>query len=180
MDSAMTGARVRTARADDAGDSAFLRSMAPRLEAEMPAWIPKGALATAVERSVLGALRAQREGEAILVAEDAHGLRLGFVYVVTSRENLAREPRCYVSELAVAAEAEGRGVGRALLAAAEQWARERGLQAMSLEVFCTNERARAIYERLGYEPSALQLRKRLGASGGGTRYAPSGDPGLSE
>lgn len=109
---------VRPARASDPKDRVFLRAMAPRLETGMPPWIPPGALA-AVERSVLGALDARREGEAILVTEDAQGRRLGFVYATTTRGGLSDEP-LDVSEFAVAADAEGRGVARALMDAAER------------------------------------------------------------
>ena len=157
----MTEIRVRPARAGDADDRAFLQAMAPRLETGLPPWMPAGALAEAVARSVLGALAAQRAGEVILVAEDAAGQRLGFVYATTSRDGLSGEGLGYISEFAVAVEAEGRGVGRALLGAAEQWSRERGMEAMMLRVFCTNAHARAVYEHLGYDPDVLQLRKRL-------------------
>jgi GNAT superfamily N-acetyltransferase len=153
--------RVRPARGGDADDRAFLRAMAPRLETGMPPWIAAGTLAAAVARSVLDALQAGREGEAILVAEDAQGRRLGFVYVTTTRDGLSDEPLGYVSEFAVAADAEGRGAARALLDAAEQWSRGRGARAMMLRVFSANTRARAVYEHLGYEPDVLQLRKRL-------------------
>lgn len=157
----MTGIRVRQAQAADPDDLAFLRAMAPRLEAGMPARIPAGALAAAVERSVVGALQARRTGEAILLAEDDQGRRLGFIYVVTSQSSLTNEAFGYISEFAVDLRAEGRGVGRALLDAAEAWARSQGLPAMTLKVFCSNARARAVYEHLGYEPDVLELRKLL-------------------
>ena len=157
----MTGIRVRPARDDNGEDRAFLRAMAPRLEVGMPPWLPAGALAAGVERSVLEALRARREGEVILLAEDDHGRRLGFIFATISRDGLSGQPLGYVSEFAVALDAEGRGAGRALLDAAEQWSRERGVGAMMLRVFCANTHARAVYEHLGYEPDVLQLRKRL-------------------
>lgn len=157
----MTGVHVRPARAEDAEDRAFLRALAPRLETGLPDWIPAGALAAAVERSVLDALHARREGDVILVAEAARGQRLGFIYAAISRDGLSDEPLGYVSEFAVAADAEGRGVARALLEAAEQWSRERGMKTMMLRVFWANTHARAVYEHLGYESDVLQLRKRL-------------------
>ena len=157
----MTDIHVRPARPGDSEDRAFLIEMAPRLETGMPAWIPPGALAAAVARSVIGAFEARREGETLLVAEAADGRRLGFVYAARSDENLIRESRGHISEFAVAAGAEGRGVGRALIEAAEDWARAQGLNAMTMEVFCSNSRARAVYEHLGYEPNVLSLRKPL-------------------
>ena len=175
----MTDIRVRPARNDDEEDRVFLRAMAPRLETGMPPWISEGALAAAVERSVLEALQARREGEVILMAEDAHGRRLGFIYATISRDGLIGQPLGYVSEFAVAADAEGRGAGRALLDAAEHWSLERGTEAMMLRVFCTNVHARAVYEHLGYEPDVLQLRKRLGAPDGERGGSHGDDPGMA-
>jgi ribosomal protein S18 acetylase RimI-like enzyme len=44
-----------------------------------------------------------------------------------------------------------RGVGRALMDAAEGWAREVGVRKLELHVFPYNEAAIALYEGLGYE-----------------------------
>ena len=127
----------------------------------MSRWIPAGALAAAVARSVLGALAAQRDNEIILIAEDTDGTPLGFLYGVVQERDLAGNPVGYISELAVTAEAEGQGVGHALLAAIEQWGRDRGLLAMTVEVFWDNTRARTLYEHMGYAPNVLDLRKPL-------------------
>ena len=43
-----------------------------------------------------------------------------------------------------------RGIGRALLDAAERWARERGVRKLELHVFPHNEAAIALYERAGF------------------------------
>ncbi|MFC7307652.1 GNAT family N-acetyltransferase [Streptomyces monticola] len=57
--------------------------------------------------------------------------------------------------LGVAAELRSRGIGSALIRAAEELARERGLPAIGLGVDTANPRAAALYERLGYRPSVL-------------------------
>jgi putative acetyltransferase len=46
--------------------------------------------------------------------------------------------------------ARGRGVGRAVVAALEDWARARGLPAMRLETGSASPDAIALYQRLGY------------------------------
>jgi ribosomal protein S18 acetylase RimI-like enzyme len=61
-----------------------------------------------------------------------------------------------VSVIAVTEEAEGRGVGRALMEHAEKWARERGHDRITLSVFEGNRRARGLYERVGY---AVEMRR---------------------
>lgn len=44
----------------------------------------------------------------------------------------------------------GRGIGRALAAAALRWARNQGAVAMELEVRCSNEAALQLYQGLGF------------------------------
>jgi RimJ/RimL family protein N-acetyltransferase len=61
--------------------------------------------------------------------------------------------------ITVAAEARDMGVGRALIAAMEEWAREQGIVKISLRVFTNNPRARALYEKLGYEPEGIERRQ---------------------
>jgi ribosomal protein S18 acetylase RimI-like enzyme len=63
----------------------------------------------------------------------------------------------------------GRGIGTALMHAAEAWARERGFDALELDVADPNRDARLLYERLGYGLVAHTLVKPLDgkrASGG--------------
>jgi ribosomal protein S18 acetylase RimI-like enzyme len=57
----------------------------------------------------------------------------------------------HVTGLAVDPAREGRGVGRALMEALIDEARARGGRRMTLRVFAPNERARRLYERLGFE-----------------------------
>lgn len=58
--------------------------------------------------------------------------------------------RFLLDGLCVAAEAQGQGVGTALLDAVAVEARARGYAAVRLDVVNTNPRARALYEREGY------------------------------
>jgi GNAT superfamily N-acetyltransferase len=54
-----------------------------------------------------------------------------------------------------------RGYGRAAMVAAETHCRDRGAVALELNVFGTNLSARALYEEMGFEPTAIQMRKLL-------------------
>ena len=86
----------------------------------------------------------------------------GFVHVHTAGDFFTGGTHGHVSDLVVASGVEGRGVGRALMAAAEGWARERGYRLLTLNVFGDNRRALELYTRLGYQPDTTKLVKVLG------------------
>src|SRR6476661_3746114 len=74
----------------------------------------------------------------------------------------ARKPAPAVDiGLSVAEDWRGRGVGTALMAAAEDWARARGATRMILDLAAANEGARRLYDRLGYEVHGLMMDKPL-------------------
>ncbi len=107
---------------------------------------------------------AEKGGE-IFVAVDAHDVPLGWgvvqadeddIYVVESERRIA-----YIAELYLVEAARGTGTGRALIAACEDWARVRGIGVLHIGVLPGNVRARAVYERAGFAPYAVRLRKRL-------------------
>ena len=87
--------------------------------------------------------------EAMLIAE-LDGRLAGVAFLVTQVDYFTERPHAHLSVLAVAKKAEGKGVGRALLDASEQWARDRGSDRLTLSALVTNARARGIYERRGY------------------------------
>ena len=70
-------------------------------------------------------------------------------------------PRAFVDILIVASEAEGRGVGRALMAHAERWARQHHCLEVVLDVFAGNEGAIAFYERCGFRPDHIRMSRPL-------------------
>lgn len=61
----------------------------------------------------------------------------------------------------VAEDAEGRGVGKALLATVEQWSRDAGFRFLSLNVFADNTRAIGVYEKAGYRADFVRYVKPL-------------------
>ena len=71
----------------------------------------------------------------------------------------------HVTGLAVDPEFEGRGAGRAIMEGLIELARERGGRRMTLRVFAPNERARRLYERLGFEVEGV-LRGEFMIGGG--------------
>ena len=63
--------------------------------------------------------------------------------------------------IGVLAAYRGRGVGSALLAATETWARAEGLDALVLDVADENVDAERLYERVGYRPMSRTMTKPL-------------------
>lgn len=107
------------------------------------------------------ALKCPRVGLAVLVAQDADGTPLGFVHLEAERECFTGELEGYVANLALADAAEGRGVGRALMEAAEAWTHSMGMRRLGLYVFAANDHARGFYARLGFEEDSLMLVKQF-------------------
>ena len=62
--------------------------------------------------------------------------------------------RFLIEGVAVAPDLQGRGIGTLMLRALSEEARARGFQALRLDVSDQNPRARALYERLGFEAAA--------------------------
>jgi ribosomal protein S18 acetylase RimI-like enzyme len=67
----------------------------------------------------------------------------------------------HVHDLAVLPEAQGAGVGRALMDRFEQLLRERGVESYGLEVMAGNDAATAFYDKLGLERAQVTLYKVL-------------------
>lgn len=82
----------------------------------------------------------------MIVAEEQGGVT---GYALIGLRKGSRIGRLY--SIAVDAARAGRGLGRALLRASEEAARERGCARMALEVRADNPRAIALYEASGYD-----------------------------
>ena len=78
-------------------------------------------------------------------------------------EILVADRYCELEGLVVADGKRGRGVGRRLVEAVEQWARSRGLNQVSLRSNVVRPESHAFYERLGYDRFKTQhaYRKRI-------------------
>jgi len=147
------------------GDRAFILATVGRLgDFGPPPWRSAEEIGEADARGLRAHFESPEPGAALFVAEEG-GAALGFVYLEALRDFFDREEHGHVSVLAVAGPAEGRGVGKALMRAAEDWARERGYRRLTLNVFEGNARARAVYVHLGYRPETMRYVKFLDGDG---------------
>lgn len=98
----------------------------------------------------------------LLIAEDDGHVPLGFAFLEPHVDYFSQETHGHLGMIAVADGAEGRGVGAALMTAAEAWALDRGYRKLTLNVFEENARARQLYERFGFKVETVRYTKPLG------------------
>jgi GNAT superfamily N-acetyltransferase len=99
---------------------------------------------------------------AALVAESGEGQILGWVHVFAARL-VESDPYVEVGGLVVAERSRGQGVGRALMAAAEEWAAATGCATIRLRSNVLRDDAHRFYAHIGYERVKTQhtFRKRV-------------------
>ena len=143
-------------RAAEPADAAELVALASAVSAEPEGWLLADSRwrSVADERRWIRALR--RHPDAVLLVAELEG-------VVAGRLSISRDPHpssAHVADLGlmVAARYRRRGIGSALLAAAEEWARSAGVSKLELHVFPHNESAIALYEKAGYEREGYRRR----------------------
>lgn len=141
-------------------DRAATMALAPRLQDGVAPWRDADAVLHAVTGWVRGSLDAAADADrAVFVAEDEDGI-LGAV-TVGEREHFTGEVDAYVGELVVHPRPLRSGVGRALMSAAEDWARQRGRRRLALDTGAANLTARSFYAALGYDDEDVRLSKGL-------------------
>jgi GNAT superfamily N-acetyltransferase len=74
---------------------------------------------------------------------------------------LTRRRVANIDIIVVSHDQQGRGIGRALMAQAEQWARVRGAHDIELTVYFFNQKAMRFYTELGYEGLSQKMVKKL-------------------
>ena len=136
---------VRRARP---GDAAALVELAEAVASEPEGWlVTEGAWrSVGEERRYLRTIGHYPHAAVFVAEEDGR---------VIARLSLARDPHPASSHVAdvglmVAVSHRRRGIGRALLEAAVEWARGAGVRKLELHVFPYNEPALALYEAFGF------------------------------
>ena len=150
---------VRLAHADD---DEFILAQAERLVGfDLPKWRkPRDTLA-GIRADIARHLRELPPASHLFVAEDGDGERLGFLHLQTQKDFFTGVLNCHIADLVVASGHDGKGVGSALIAYAERWAREHRCRHVTLSVFPGNARARELYVRHGYGDELIRMAKAL-------------------
>lgn len=90
-----------------------------------------------------------RDDQALLVADDGRAV-VAWMHVGSHRY-LESDESAEILGLVVAEEQRSRGIGAALVGAAEKWAAQHGCQVLRVRSRTTRPRAHAFYERGGFE-----------------------------
>lgn len=147
----MTHAVIRTARPEDLDALVDLLRMLFCIEADFD-------FDAARQRQGLAMLLAH-EAAVLLVAEAAGqviGMCSGQLTISTAEGGFA----LLVEDVVVAQAWQGRGVGRELLAALEQWAASRKIGRLQLLADRNNTPALEFYRKLGWQPTELICQRR--------------------
>ena len=137
-------------------DASAILALAARFAETRVEWRTYDEVIAGTERALRAALESASADHAIFVAEE-NGAFAGFVFVDSETDFFTGAQHAHISEIAVVR--DGSGCGRSLMVAAEAWAAERGSRYVSLHVTAKNARARALYERLGYQLEHSRLIK---------------------
>ncbi len=112
--------------------------------------------------SLLREYTEHKDGD-ILLAIDQAGL-VGLIMVKVRRPpnlpTLKSAPWVQVDSLIVEAQQRGNGIGKALMEAAKNWAEERDIFEVQLQVYEANHSAREFYEQQGFTPLSQMFRLR--------------------
>lgn len=115
-----------------------------------------------VEKQI-GMFRTGEEGNAqIFVVRDKTGKFAGFLWMEMFLSGFTGKHQAHISEIFVAQEFRGKGIGKLLMNHAETWALQKGLSAIGLNVAATNTAAIELYMKSGYTTDAFRMYKHLG------------------
>jgi ribosomal protein S18 acetylase RimI-like enzyme len=99
--------------------------------------------------------RFERGESVILVAEDAGGQLIGFTQLYPAFCSVLADRTYVLYDLFVTPAARGTGAGRALMEAAESYARAHGAARLQLQTAVTNVVGQSLYESCGWKRDEL-------------------------
>lgn len=146
--------QIRRAFAED--ESAVFPLIDRLVEFGPPPWRDPQTMIAVDRRKIAEAMQSVTDDPLVMVAVFDQKV-LGFIHVQSLLDYYRQTPHGHISDLVVAPDCEGQGIGRRLIDAARAWAVERGFQWLTLSVFERNRRALVTYEKAGFRRDMLRL-----------------------
>ena len=106
-------------------------------------------------------LAGQTDSSFIDVAADDNGKIAGLIMVSMREEMLSHDPSAHLEAIVVDPRARGCGLGKRLMQHCEARVRELGASSLTLHVFQSNERARALYAGEDFDEELIRAIKWL-------------------
>jgi len=145
-------------------DADFIAAHAHRLlNFNLPGWRAneKDKMMQADINHITNALIKDDPDDCVFIAMDAENKACGFIRVAIHQDYYTGENHAHVNDVVVTGEAEGKGVGKALLQKADEWAMNKKARWITLNVFEENKHARAVYEKQGYHVEWIKYLKQI-------------------
>lgn len=105
----------------------------------------------------------QKDGQ-IYIAE-IDGKAIGFISLRTEPKGeeilLPNIKSVFISDFIVNPEFRGKGIGKLLMAKADEYAKEKNISYIKLSVFSANTNANEMYHKLGFENQSITMLKKL-------------------
>ena len=101
--------------------------------------------------------------EALVLVAERDGEVVGYLYAGIEPRNWKelRERAGFVHDVLVHAESRGSGIAEALMEEAFAWMREQTVPRVLLWTAAPNDRARRLFERLGFRPTMIEMTREL-------------------
>lgn len=102
---------------------------------------------------------ADKAGRLWVAEENGRVVALTFAkyYEKTTHPFLHPHSEIYIHEMVVAKDYQGRGVAQMLMGKVVDWAKDKGVDRLRLQVFEFNQRAQAFYAKQGFETSSRHM-----------------------
>ena len=148
-------------RQSQAKDREFILALSPRLAEVAHLQWHNDNVVQKMQDDYIIAMLSQTDVPCITLVAENSGAMLGFIHVSQHQDSISGELCGTVPLLAVSPAAQGQGVGKLLIQAAESWAKENSYRLLHLEVFANNTKAHNFYQGVGFQAETLHMIKTL-------------------
>jgi len=142
-------------------DLSFIHSLSPVLADMAKLGWHKDETVQNFQDGYIAEMMAETTAQNLTLIAEKDGSPEGFIHMREHKDEISGEACGTVPLLAVTEKAQGTGIGRFLIKAAENWAKERDFRLLHLEVFSANRQARGFYQNLGFQEETITMIKSL-------------------